>query len=69
MATLLNFTNFKVISRTIGLTCFDYDVIVLVIEIISEHSSNLTDWYKYGSLKSSINNSMFRCGNLKLENC
>ena len=54
MATLLNFTNFKVISRTIRLTCFDYDVIVLVIEIISEHSSNLTDWYKYGSRKSSI---------------
>ena len=46
MATLINFTNFKVISRTIRLTCFDYDVIVLVIEIISEHSSNLTDWYK-----------------------
>ena len=69
MATLLNFTNFKVISRTIRLTCFDYDVIVLVIEIISEHSSNLTDWYKYGSLKSSIIKSMFRCGNLKLENC
>ena len=63
MATLLNFTNFKVISRTIRLTCFDYDVIVLVIEIISEHSSNLIDWYKYGSLKSSIINSMFRCGN------
>ena len=69
MATLLNFTNFKVISRIIRLTCFDYDVIVLVIEIISEHSSNLTDWYKYDSLKSSITNSMFRCGNLKLENC
>ena len=69
MATLLNFTKFKVISRTIGLTCFDYDVIVLVIEIISENSSNLTDWYKYDSLKSSIINSMFRCGNLKLENC
>ena len=69
MATLLNFTNFKVISRTIRLTCFNYDVIVLVIEIISEHSSNLTDWYKYDSLKSSIINSMFRCGNLKLENC
>ena len=29
MATLLNFTNFKVISRTIRLTCFDYDVIVV----------------------------------------
>ena len=44
MATLLNFTNFKVISRTIGLTCFDYDVIfVFVIWIMSEHSSNLTD--------------------------
>ena len=69
MATLLNFTNFKVISRTIRLTCFNYDVIVLVIEIISEHSSNLTEWYKYDSLKSSIINSMFRCGNLKLENC
>ena len=58
MATLLNFTNFKVISRTIRLTCFDYDVIVLVIEIISEHSSNLTEWYKYGSLKSS---KLIRC--------
>ena len=58
MATLLNFMNFKVISRTIRLTCFDYDVIVLVIEIISEHSSNLTDWYKYGLLKSSI---IIRC--------
>ena len=70
MATLLNFTNFKVISRTIGLTCFDYDVIVVfVIWIMSEHSSNLTEWYKYGSLKSSIFNSMIRCGNLKLENC
>ena len=55
MATLLNFTNFKVISRTIRLTCFDYDVIVVVvIWIMSEHSSNLTEWYKYGSLKSSI---------------
>ena len=68
MATLLNFTKFKVISRTIRLTCFDYDVIVLVIEIISEHSSNLTQWYKYDSLKSSIiikkkKKSMFRCGN------
>ena len=30
MATLLNFTNFKVTSRTIRLTCFDYDVIVVV---------------------------------------
>ena len=29
MATLLNFTNFKVIPRTIRLTCFDYDVIVV----------------------------------------
>ena len=29
MATLLNFTNFKVISRAIRLTCFDYDVIVV----------------------------------------
>ena len=43
MATLLNFTNFKVISRTIRLTCFDYDVIVFVIWIMSEHSSNLTN--------------------------
>ena len=30
MATLLNFTNFKVTSRIIRLTCFDYDVIVVV---------------------------------------
>ena len=52
MATLLNFTNFKVISRTIRLTCFVYDVIVVFV-IMSEHSSNLTEWYKYGSLKSS----------------
>ena len=29
MATPLIFTNFKVISRTIRLTCFDYDVIVV----------------------------------------
>ena len=29
MATLLNFTNFKVISRTIRLTSFVYDVIVV----------------------------------------
>ena len=29
MATLLNFTKFKVISKTIRLTCFDYDVIVV----------------------------------------
>ena len=29
MATLLNFINFKVIFRTIRLTCFDYDVIVV----------------------------------------
>ena len=57
MATLLNFTKFKVISRTIQLTCFDYDVIVVVVVLLwrmSEHSSNLTEWYKYGSLKSSI---------------
>ena len=57
MATLLNFTKFKVISRTIRLTCFDYDVIVVVVVLLwrmSEHSSNLTEWYKYGSLKSSI---------------
>ena len=68
MATLLNFTKFKVISRTIRLTCFDYDVIVVVVVVLlwrmSEHSSNLTEWYKYGSLKSSIIiNLMFRCGN------
>ena len=44
MATLLNFTNFKVIFRTIGWTCFNYDVIVVfVIWIMSEHSSNLTN--------------------------
>ena len=37
MATLLNFTNLKVTSRTIRLTCFDYDVIVVfVIWIMSE---------------------------------
>ena len=42
MATLLNFTNLEVHSRTIRLTCFDYDVIVVVvIWIMSEHSSNL----------------------------
>ena len=35
MATLLNFTNFKVISRTIRLTCFDYDVIVVVIVVVA----------------------------------
>ena len=29
MATLLNFTNLEVTSRTIRLTCFDYDVIVV----------------------------------------
>ena len=29
MATLLNFTNLEVTSRTICLTCFDYDVIVV----------------------------------------
>ena len=34
MATLLNFTNFKVISRTIRLTCFDYDVIVVVVVVV-----------------------------------
>ena len=31
MATLLNFTNLEVHSRTIRLTCFDYDVIVVVV--------------------------------------
>ena len=49
MATLLNFTNLEVHSRTIRLTCFDYDVIVIVVVviwIILEHSRNLTDWYK-----------------------
>ena len=29
MATLLNFTNLEVTSRTIHLTCFDYDVTVV----------------------------------------
>ena len=29
MATLLNFTNLEVHSRTIRLSCFDYDVIVV----------------------------------------
>ena len=29
MATLLNFTNLEVTSKTIRLTCFDYDVIVV----------------------------------------
>ena len=29
MATQLNFTNLEVTSRTIRLTCFDYDVIVV----------------------------------------
>ena len=33
MATLLNFTNLKVTSRTISLTCFDYDVIVVVVDV------------------------------------
>ena len=33
MATLLNFTNFEVHSRTIRLTCFDYDVIVVVVAL------------------------------------
>ena len=47
MATLLNFTNLEVHSKTIRLTCFDYDVIVVVmIWIISERSRNLTNWYK-----------------------
>ena len=32
MATLLNFTNFEVHSRTIRLTCFDYGVIVVVCD-------------------------------------
>ena len=35
MATPLNFTNFKVISRTIRLTCFDYDVIVVVVVVVA----------------------------------
>ena len=33
MATLLNFTNLEVHSRTIRLTCFDYDVIVVVCDL------------------------------------
>ena len=37
MATLLNFTNFKVISRTIRLTCLDYDVIVVVVVVALEN--------------------------------
>ena len=37
MATLLNFTNFKVISKTIQLTCFDYDVIVVVVVVALEN--------------------------------
>ena len=35
MATLLNFTKFKVISRIIRLTCFDYDVIVVVVVVVA----------------------------------
>ena len=35
MATPLNFTNFKVISRTIRMTCFDYDVIVVVVVVVA----------------------------------
>ena len=35
MATLLNFTNLKVNSRTIRLTCFDYDVIFVVFAGLS----------------------------------
>ena len=42
MATLLNFTNPEVHSRTIRLTCFVYDV------IMSEHSSNLTNGINTG---------------------
>ena len=37
MATLINFTNFKVISRTIRLTCFDYDVIIVVVVVALEN--------------------------------
>ena len=33
MATLLNFTNLEETSRTIRLTCFDYDVIVVVFHL------------------------------------
>ena len=33
MATLLNFTNLEVTFRTIRLTCFDYDVIVVVFDL------------------------------------
>ena len=36
MATLLNFTNLEVTSRTIRLTCFDYDVIVIVVFELSK---------------------------------
>ena len=36
MATLLNFTNLEVHSRIIRLTCFDYDVIVIVVFELSK---------------------------------
>ena len=36
MATLLNFTNLEVHPRTIRLTCFDYDVIVIVVFELSK---------------------------------
>ena len=41
MATPLNFTNFKVISRTIRLTCFDYDVIVVVVVVVALERTNI----------------------------
>ena len=47
MATLLNFTNPEVHFRTIRLTCFVYDVIVVFV-IMSEHSSNLTNGINTG---------------------
>ena len=36
MATLLNFTNLEVHSRTIRLTCFDHDIIVIVVFELSK---------------------------------
>ena len=46
MATLLKFTNLKVTSRTIHLTCFDYNVIVVCDLDNVRIFENLTDCYK-----------------------
>ena len=35
MATLLSFLSLGVHSRTIRLTCFDYDVIVVVFDLVT----------------------------------